>query len=157
MKNQLKNPNFYIIIAVDLTLFILAHAFAYTLRFDLMMNPREWSNFWEFLPFVIGIKFCRFIAFGVYRGMWRYVSINDLFTLLKAVTLAFLIIITLVLVMYRFQGFSRGVFIIDWILTFVLIGGSRVLIRQAFHSHILKDRFGKGAVYKPESVKKRSL
>lgn len=157
MKNQLKNPNFYIIIAVDLALFILAHAFSYTLRFDLMINPREWSNFWEFLPLLIGIKFCCFIALGVYRGMWRYVSINDLFTLLKAVSLASLIIIAIILVMYRFQGFSRGVFIIDWILTFVLIGGSRVLIRQGFHSRIFKDRFAKGAVYKPETAKKKVI
>ena len=61
--------------------------------------------------------------------MWRYVSVLDLVNIFKAVSFASLASTALILFIWRFQGFSRAVFIIDWLMLFLFISGSRVLER----------------------------
>ena len=153
MLRQLKNPNFYFITGIDLLLFALAHVGAYMIRFDLMLAEHQWRQFWTQLPMILAIKWLVFLVTGVYRGMWRYVSVADLMTILKATIVSSLVGIAAILAMYRFEGFSRGVFVIDGLLTFVLVSGVRVIIRQAFQSHW----FGvnrKKDIYRPQRIKK---
>ncbi len=61
--------------------------------------------------------------------MWRYTSISDLFNIIKASTISSFLIISLILFMTRFEGFSRSVFIIDWCLTVLFVTGHRIAIR----------------------------
>jgi FlaA1/EpsC-like NDP-sugar epimerase len=61
--------------------------------------------------------------------MWRYTSLFDLFNVLKATTTSSGIIILVILFVYRFQGFPRSVFILDWILTSIFVAGVRITIR----------------------------
>jgi FlaA1/EpsC-like NDP-sugar epimerase len=153
MLRQLKNPNFYFITGIDLLLFALAHVGAYMIRFDLMLAEHQWRQFWTQLPMILAIKWLVFLVMGVYRGMWRYVSVADLMTILKATIVSSLVGIAAILAMYRFEGFSRGVFVIDGLLTFVLVSGVRVIIRQAFQSHW----FGvnrKKDMHRPQRIKK---
>ena len=134
MIHQLKNLHFYVIIGIDMILFVLAHAGAYAIRFDLIPEAPELTNFLNVLPVLIGVKLLIFLSMGAYRGMWRYVSVNDLVTILKATIGSSLMMIAIIVVLNRFQGISRGVFILDGILTFVLVAGVRVIIRQGFQS-----------------------
>ncbi len=157
MIHQLKNPDFYIIITIDLLLFLLAHAGSYIIRFDLLLAGTTWSHLWELLPLLMGIKLLCFIAMDVYKGMWRYVSINDLFIILKASTVSSLILITMILIIYRFEGFSRGMFLLDWLLTFVFVGGSRIIIRQCFNSDIFNNNRSKGLTYKSRPIEKNVI
>ncbi|MBF0301980.1 MAG: polysaccharide biosynthesis protein [Desulfamplus sp.] len=157
MITQLRNPDFYLILTIDLLLFLLAHAGAYVIRFDLMLAGTEWTHLWSLLPLIIVIKLLCFITTGVYRGMWRYVSINDLFTILKATTVSSLILVTMILGIYRFEGFSRGMFMLDWLLTFVLVGGSRILIRQGFNSEFFKNSRNKEYIYKTKQIEKNVI
>jgi FlaA1/EpsC-like NDP-sugar epimerase len=138
MFRQLKNPNFYIIIGIDLLLIVLANIGAYAIRYDLLLPGMEWIQFWNVLPVLVGIKLLVFFSMGVYRGMWRYVSVNDLMTILKATVVSSLALISVILAMYRFEGFSRGLFVLDGMLTFGLVASARVIIRQVFQS----QRFG---------------
>ena len=68
----------------------------------------------------------------LYRGMWRYTSLNELVNVLKAVLTSSFLIILGVLMVYRFQGYPRSVFIMDGFLTFLAIGGIRMVIRLYF-------------------------
>ena len=54
---------------------------------------------------------------------------NDLIRIFKSVSLGSVILVAILLLLYRFQGYSRAVFIIDYILTLLLIGGVRILLR----------------------------
>ena len=47
----------------------------------------------------------------------------------KAVTLGSVLSALALLYCWRFQGYSRAVLIIDWMLTFLVVGGSRVVER----------------------------
>ena len=115
--------------AVDTLLLILAHLTAYLLRYEGVIDQMNWSLIEKSLPLIIPVKLCCFWAFGLYRGQWRYVSINDFWQLLKGVGTGSLLSIGMLLYLYRFQGFSRVVFINDAVWTVIYIGGVRYLLR----------------------------
>jgi UDP-GlcNAc:undecaprenyl-phosphate GlcNAc-1-phosphate transferase len=66
---------------------------------------------------------------GVYRGIWRYTSIDDLLVFAKAVALGSIICVLIVLFKFRFVGFSRTVFVIDAFVMFMLLAASRMAFR----------------------------
>jgi len=127
----MKNHNFYVILLTDLLLFILAHLGAYLLRFEFQLDGRI-ENFFSVLPYLLMIKVTVFYGYGMYRGMWRYTGLSDMWRLIQAVGVSSLILVFMMLFMNRFSGFSRGIFILDGILTFVLVGGMRVVIRTLY-------------------------
>ena len=109
------------------------------------------------LPFKLGV----FLFFGLYGGMWRYTSVVDLFNVLKATTLSSGGIVLAILFIYRFEGFPRSVFILDWILTFIFIGGVRIVIRLILSeeeknlSFLFQNPFNRKKLVRPR--KKRLL
>jgi FlaA1/EpsC-like NDP-sugar epimerase len=105
---------------------------AYVFRFEFSIPPNELSAFSRTWPYVLIVKMATFAFFRMYKGMWRYTSLVDLFNVIKAVLTSSLLIIIGVLMVHRFQGYPRSVFIIDGFLTFLAIGGIRVVIRLYF-------------------------
>jgi FlaA1/EpsC-like NDP-sugar epimerase len=77
----------------------------------------------------------------MYRGMWRYVSLVDLLNVIKATIISSLLIIFVILLVHRFQGYPRSVFIIDWGLTLIFIGGVRVGVRLYFARNLRGEIF----------------
>jgi len=74
---------------------------------------------------VIACKFLAFFAMGIYRGMWGSLGSSDILGFLKASSLATILSVTAVAFIYRFAGFSKGVFVIDWLLTNAFLLGTR--------------------------------
>ena len=72
--------------------------------------------------------FCFYIL-GVYKGVWENTSVSDLLTYIKGITGATVLSMMILLFVYRFQSFSRAVFIIYWILMLVLVSLSRLSFR----------------------------
>lgn len=75
--------------------------------------------------------------------MWRYSSISDMWRLFKAVLFSSLLIVSVILYLHHFKGYSRGVFLIDGILTFLLCGGFRLAVRLLYSRGLVlkqKDR-----------------
>jgi FlaA1/EpsC-like NDP-sugar epimerase len=70
-----------------------------------------------------------FSAFGLYKGMWRYTGLIDVLNVLKASIISSSLIVLAILFIYRFEGFSRSIFVIDGFLTFFLVSGVRLSIR----------------------------
>jgi UDP-GlcNAc:undecaprenyl-phosphate GlcNAc-1-phosphate transferase len=66
---------------------------------------------------------------GVYRGLWRYTSMSDLIVFAKAVVLSSVTSLLLLLFLFRFEGYSRKVFVIDAVLMFLFLAGSRLAFR----------------------------
>ena len=127
--NQLTNSNFYIVLFADTILFILANIIAYLIRFEFQLSPFLIRQFLAILPYLISIKLFLFYCLGVYRGMYRYTSLVDLRKLAYATFLSTIILITFLLFLNRFESFSRAVFILDGVLTFILAGCYRLAIR----------------------------
>jgi FlaA1/EpsC-like NDP-sugar epimerase len=132
LKTQLKNPRLYFVILCDLLIFIIALIAAYLFRFEFILDAGEMHNIKTLLLWIVPLKLAVFIFFGMYKGMWRYTSLNDLWQLAKACFLSSLLILAVILYVTRFEGYSRAVFIIDGILTFLLSGSLRLSIRLWF-------------------------
>ena len=124
------------LVGLDALLVAGAHLSAYALRFEGDIPPWQWENFERTLPFLLAVKLAAFYAFGLYRGLWRYTGIVDLQNVLKASSAATAVIALAILFLYRFQGFSRSIFILDWGLTIFLVGGVRVAARVFTTNHI---------------------
>lgn len=122
MKYQLRRMNFWIVLGVDLVLLVAAHLLAYVIRFDGTVPQNQWANISTVLVFLLPMKVLLFHLFGVYRGMWRYTSLADLLNILKACLVAGFITLGGILLLNRFTGFSRSVFVLDALLTFLFWG-----------------------------------
>jgi FlaA1/EpsC-like NDP-sugar epimerase len=120
--------NFWVVLLIDIALIAAAHFLAYLVRFD-------WHISWAIpkilsvLPFLILSKIPVFYIFGLYRGMWRYTSTADLINIIKAVCVSSGFIIMSVLYLNRFTGFSRSVFFMDGVFTFLFLCLHRGTIR----------------------------
>ena len=106
-------------------------------RFDFRINQAilAFINLENALGIVLLKIFC-FRIFRLYRGMWRYTSLWDMLNIIKANTLASLILILMIYFSSGFDQISRSLFIIDYILCTGFIGISRLGIRM-FFSHIV--------------------
>jgi FlaA1/EpsC-like NDP-sugar epimerase len=161
MRDIIRRKNFYILIFLDAALIFVSYFLSYLLRFE---GKIPYSALWNLritLPYILAFKIVVFLAFGLYKGMWRYTGLVDLINVLKANLTASATIILAILFITRFQGFPRSVFIVDGILTFLFIAGIRIVIRIVLYENERNFRtlFGR-SVYKrerPGSGKKRLL
>ena len=132
MRNIIRNRNFYYMLMLDSVLVVACFFLAYLFRFEFTIPDEALAAMSSTLPFVLPVKLCCFFFFKLYKGMYRYTSMVDLIQVLKAVFTSSLLIILSVLMIYRFVGYPRSVFIIDGFMTFLAIGGVRVAIRIFF-------------------------
>ncbi len=112
---------------LDVVLIILSYWAAYALNFE--PTNRAWLLFIRTLPVLVFIKMLVFLVMGVYRGLWRYTSMSDLIVFGKAVVLSSVASLLVLLFAFRFEGFSRKVFVIDLVLMFLFLAGSRMAFR----------------------------
>jgi FlaA1/EpsC-like NDP-sugar epimerase len=124
--------NFAFVIATDILLLAFAWYIAHLLRFNFAIPAEHFNTLKRLLPLIVGIKILAFLFFDLYQGMWRYTSLMDLASIIKASTLGLVAAVFLILFAHGFNGVPRSVFIIDWVLTLFLISGSRVGIRLYF-------------------------
>ncbi|MBT5570945.1 MAG: polysaccharide biosynthesis protein [Alphaproteobacteria bacterium] len=80
------------------------------------------------------ISTCVFWPMGLYRGIWRYASMNDLIAITKAVSLAVLIFVPILFITSRAEFLPRSLPLINWFVLMALLGGPRFLYR------LIKDR-----------------
>ena len=126
------HKNFLIVLAVDAFLVVFCWYVANLLRFNFDIPPESFAVMARLVPMMVGVKIITFFMFDLYRGMWRYTSIDDLLNILKAASVSSLIVFSIVGLTHSFAGFARASFVIDWILTIFLIGGYRISIRLLF-------------------------
>jgi UDP-GlcNAc:undecaprenyl-phosphate GlcNAc-1-phosphate transferase len=116
-------------VLLDVVLIVLAYWSAYAIKFEPFSDSPAWKLFLRTLPVLVVVRLAAFLFFGVYRGIWRYTSIDDLIAFAKAVAAGSVISLIIVLFKFRFQGYSRAVFLIDALVMLLLLAGSRVAFR----------------------------
>jgi UDP-GlcNAc:undecaprenyl-phosphate GlcNAc-1-phosphate transferase len=114
---------------LDAFLITLAYYAAYALQFGSFENTTNWDLFIKTAPLLVVLKLFAFLAVGVYRGIWRYTSVGDFITFSKGVTAGSVLSVGAILLLYRFQNFSRTVFVIDAILLLLMLVVSRMAFR----------------------------
>lgn len=116
-------------VVMDALLVMLCYYSAYALLFDSFAYTENWAIYLKSLPILIVMHLFAFLAVGVYRGIWRYTSVRDSVTFFKGVVLGTILSILALLLLYRFQNFSRAVFFVNAIFLFMAIAASRTAFR----------------------------
>lgn len=113
-------------VIIDAILVLTAYSLSVYLRFDWNV-PDFWMNHLEglLLPAVI-ISLVTFYAFGFYRRVWRYASIDELMLIAIAVSVG--LGGTFLYSLYAGM-LPRSSYIIAWFLLLFLVGGSRLSVR----------------------------
>jgi FlaA1/EpsC-like NDP-sugar epimerase len=71
---------------------------------------------------------------GLYRGVWRYASLNDLVAIARSTTLAVLLFLLIMFLWTRLESLPRSLLVINWFILMAMLGGPRFLYRM------IKDR-----------------
>jgi UDP-GlcNAc:undecaprenyl-phosphate GlcNAc-1-phosphate transferase len=116
-------------VLLDVALISLAYYLSHALVFGPVADSETWSAVLAALPILIIVKMGTFLALGVYRGLWRYVSVGDFVVHARAVAVASGL--SLVILWFAFPDGSRApaVFVLDGLLPLVLLSGSRMAFR----------------------------
>ena len=81
---------------------------------------------------MIPIVVCQIVAMallGAYSGLWRYASVADMVRLVRGITAGTVAGVIYLVFATSFEGLSRAVFVLDWLLLVLLVGASRVSFR----------------------------
>jgi len=116
-------------VVLDACLVSVAYYSAYRLRFDGDAIVLYFHSFLTSLPLVLAVQMIAFFVVGVYRGVWRQFGLMDGVVIGKGVVAGTIAIELVLLYLFRFESYSRGVFIIYAALLMLEVTGSRASFR----------------------------
>jgi FlaA1/EpsC-like NDP-sugar epimerase len=135
-------------VAADAVLVAASFYLAFRLRFlDLPQGPppRYEKLLLHSIGFVVVGKLIVFAAFGLYEKWWRYVSGSDFVNIFRAVAVSTALMLAAFVVLKPFDhDLPRSVLIIDFILTLMLVAGSRLAVRLVIERPSRGSRIPKG-------------
>lgn len=128
----------------DLAMTALAFVLALYLRVGDAAFGYYWPPLLTGLPIVLAIAAVSYWQFGLYRAMWRYISLTDLMQILKAVTVTVLAFVLAMFLLTRLNYLPRSQPLIFWFVLTVLISGPRFFFRIVKDGSIGALRSGPG-------------
>jgi len=115
-----------IVLLVDLLLLPIALWISFSLRLGVFYVPTG-----EILYLFLAVPFIAipiFIPLGLYRAVIRYIGFLAMWAVVKAVSL-YTLVWGIVVLLGAIPEFPRSVLLINWLVTLLLIGGTRALAR----------------------------
>ena len=127
----------------DLFLIIISVMGSFALRLNVSELPFYFPAMLIMCGVALAVKLTTYYFFGLYRRLWVYASTHELRLIVAAVTTASVltsgVMLLLISVGLVLPGMPRSSLGIDWLLSLVLIGGSRfalrILAEQSTASH----------------------
>jgi UDP-GlcNAc:undecaprenyl-phosphate GlcNAc-1-phosphate transferase len=116
-------------VMLDLVLITVCYYVAYRLRFDGDSLDPFLQYFLSTLPVVLGCKLAALLASGLYQRSWDTFGLRDLTAVLRGVGIGSLLTVAASYYLYRGEGSSRVVFVLDALLLTAAIIATRVSFR----------------------------
>ncbi|MEK6641457.1 MAG: nucleoside-diphosphate sugar epimerase/dehydratase [Nitrospirota bacterium] len=118
-----------LVIGVQLLLIIAANLLAFLFRFDGDI-PSDYARlFLKGLPFVVAIYGAGLVAFGIQRGLWRYVGLHDLGRILWASVVSSSVLFGVAHGLLGWFAYPRSIIILTGILSGLFLAGIRLVVR----------------------------
>jgi UDP-GlcNAc:undecaprenyl-phosphate GlcNAc-1-phosphate transferase len=117
-------------VMLDLVLIVACYYFAYRLRFEGQALEHFLPYFTASLPVVLGCKLASLYGSGLYQRSWETFSLRDMAVVLRGVMTGSVLSVLAAAYFYRFEGFSRVVFMMDALLLTVAIVATRASFRS---------------------------
>jgi len=116
-------------VMLDLVLITMCYYVAYRLRFEGSSLDPFLQYFLSTLPVVLGCKLAALLGSGLYQRSWETFGLRDLTTVVRGVGIGSLLTVAAVYYLYRGEGSSRVVFVLDALLLSAAIIATRVSFR----------------------------
>jgi UDP-GlcNAc:undecaprenyl-phosphate GlcNAc-1-phosphate transferase len=126
-------------VLLDLLLITACYYAAYRLRFEGEALEIFLPSFTASLPIVLVCKPVAHYLAGLYGRSWTSFGVGDLPAVARAVVLGSAASVFAATYLYRFERFSRGVFVIDAVLLVLAILGSRLSFRMMAHAAVMQS------------------
>lgn len=126
-------------VLLDVILITVCYYAAYRLRFDGEALEIFLPSFTASLPIVLICKPVAHYVSGLYGRSWSSFGVGDLPAVSRAVVLGTMTSVLAATYLYRFERFSRGVFLIDAVLLVVAILASRLSFRMMAHAAVMQS------------------
>ena len=131
MLKQIKNKNFWILIITDFLIITLSLYLSLLIRFDFVFGSFTPSLLFFNLPIFFLVKMFLSFYFKIYKGMWRYTSLIDIFNIILMSFVSFLIIIMISWFFVPAEyNLPRSIYVIDLITCTFLLTILRLYIRS---------------------------
>jgi len=112
-------------IVLDFFVIGIAYYLSFWTNFGLSLNQGGLEIFLRSLPIAFGGAYISFFFFGVYRGMWRYIGVDDLIRYIKA-TIGSVVLVALGdYLLDTHIDFSPAIFILFAVFLFLGLAASR--------------------------------
>ena len=129
MTHKSKRLTFFLI--CDFVLFTLSIFLAYELRFSGFIPNIFYESLIKAWLVLIALKFAFFALFGIYKVAWRFVSLNEARKIFIALALSECVFLGIFYLFDDFfNPFPRSVIGIDFVLSYLFIGGLRISKRM---------------------------
>lgn len=135
-----------ITVAINLALGSIAYVLAFALRFDITIPPHYRSLIFATVPLNLSCKLVGFWACGLFRGSWRYISVQDAEDIVRGNILASGLFLAGMVFTHGLVGFPRAVFLLDMLLCTCLMAGARIAMR------LIRERGRRTAVRRIERL-----
>lgn len=127
---------------------LLMAAAAFMIALVLRLGDEAWTwlvtALWPAMLLFTAVCGAVFLGTGLYRGVWRYASMNDLVAIIKAVSLSLAIFLPITFLVTRLDSLPRSWLVISWFVLIFLLGAPRMLYRvfkdQGFRHLLERDR-----------------
>lgn len=141
--SNFRNPRVVFAFIYDLLVAGLSFWAALYLRFDTLEIPLT-NNlaFNRFFFVAVLIQALSFIFNGLYKGVWRFSSMHDLIRVVKASAIGVTVSLVACFFMTRLEGVPRSMFLIEFLLLVVGLGGGRFVYRFLKDQTILRSVIG---------------
>lgn len=130
----------YAVIAHDFFVVALAWLLACLVRYNVTAFDQFGALYLKTLPIVLIIQSLVLWSTGLYRGVWRFASIPDLWNITRAVVTGTVLITLAFFLINRLEGLPRTTFVFYPFLLVLLLGGPRMLYRM-WKDHGLYSRY----------------
>jgi len=115
----------------DLIMAAVSFPLSLYLRIGDLSGTLEQINLWLATALFTATAAAMLLSSRLYRGIWRYASLDDLLAITKAVTLTVLVFLPILFLITRLEGFPRSLPVINWLVLLILLGGPRFAYRLA--------------------------
>ncbi len=113
----------------DLMMVWLAWTGSHWLRYQLLPFTKIQVAWPDEMPVVLLAQGLVFAVIGLYRGLWRFASLPDLWNITRAAVIGTLLIFLALFLISRLEGAPRSVFLIYPLLLSLLLGAPRLAFR----------------------------
>jgi FlaA1/EpsC-like NDP-sugar epimerase len=118
-----------IIIMHDLGMAAVAWLLAWCVRFNFYFHFPDWYLSFYTLPTVLIVQGLVLWMFGLYRGMWRFASVSDLWNIFRSALVGVFGIMIVLFFMIRLEGIPRSIFALYPVFLIFLLGAPRLIYR----------------------------